>query len=273
MYSEKEYFSIGEVSKLKKVTIKALRYYHEIGLLVPSYIDAENGYRYYTSNQFNYIDIIKTCRSLGVSIKELLTMFSNQDPLYLSQFMSKKCLEIKEKIQELEENHTVLETLTKKIEVSQALIKIEEFEVQYFPKRYAITVPIQQLDAHEAVMGYLKLDEKLEDYGFGTKFEHGIYYKLSTVGDWKPTNMFELVETDNKQNLNLMKIPTGYYLTYCFSNENEEHKFKELRDYLSEKGLTPEFMLAFELYNGVIKSDKHFYQIQAYIGKIGLSSK
>ena len=54
----KRYFSIGEVSKLKDVTIKALRYYHDIGLLTPAYINPENGYRYYTINQFFYLDII-----------------------------------------------------------------------------------------------------------------------------------------------------------------------------------------------------------------------
>lgn len=271
MVPEKEYFSIGEVSKLKKVTIKALRYYHDIGLLVPSYINEENGYRYYTLEQFDVIDIIKACRSLGVSIKELQTIFSNQDPLYLRQFMSEKSLEIKEKIQELEDIHTLLETLANKIEVSQTLIKLEGVEVQYFPERYAMTVPIKQVDIREEIMAYLKLDEKLEAYGFDTKFEHGIYYKASTSGQWIPTNVFELVEPDHLQNSKLMKIPAGYFLTSCFSSKNEAFKFKELNTYLNEKELAPEFMLAVELHNGVVESDEYFCQIQACIGKMPLS--
>ncbi|MDU1455439.1 MAG: MerR family DNA-binding transcriptional regulator [Paraclostridium sordellii] len=43
----KNLFSIGEVSKIKGVTIKALRYYHKMGILIPLHIDNTTGYRYY----------------------------------------------------------------------------------------------------------------------------------------------------------------------------------------------------------------------------------
>lgn len=39
-------FSIGEVSKIKEVTIKDLRYYHKVGILILKYIDEATGYRY-----------------------------------------------------------------------------------------------------------------------------------------------------------------------------------------------------------------------------------
>ena len=37
-----DYFTPNEVSKVTSVSTRTLRYYHEIGLLVPSYID-DNG--------------------------------------------------------------------------------------------------------------------------------------------------------------------------------------------------------------------------------------
>lgn len=48
----KNLYSIGEVSKIKGITIKALRYYHKMGILEPSYIDESSGYRYYSIEQF-----------------------------------------------------------------------------------------------------------------------------------------------------------------------------------------------------------------------------
>ncbi len=39
--------SIGEFSKISHLTMKTLRYYDEIGLLKPAFIDPKNGYRYY----------------------------------------------------------------------------------------------------------------------------------------------------------------------------------------------------------------------------------
>ncbi len=40
-------FSIGEFSKVTGLTVKTLRFYHEQGLLDPTHIDPETGYRYY----------------------------------------------------------------------------------------------------------------------------------------------------------------------------------------------------------------------------------
>ena len=43
-------YQIGMFSKINRITTKALRHYDEIGL--PSFVDQETGYRYYTSDQF-----------------------------------------------------------------------------------------------------------------------------------------------------------------------------------------------------------------------------
>ncbi|MEX0713876.1 MAG: MerR family DNA-binding transcriptional regulator [Pirellulales bacterium] len=42
---EEVVFSIGEFSKITGLTVKTLRFYHEQGLLVPSCVDEETGYR------------------------------------------------------------------------------------------------------------------------------------------------------------------------------------------------------------------------------------
>ena len=47
----KEYLTIGEVARIKKVSIKSLRYYEHIGILIPEKINPENGYRYYSREQ------------------------------------------------------------------------------------------------------------------------------------------------------------------------------------------------------------------------------
>ncbi|MGN0290614.1 MAG: MerR family DNA-binding transcriptional regulator, partial [Lachnospiraceae bacterium] len=44
-------YKIGMFAAMNHVTIKALRYYDEQGLLSPAYVDRENGYRYYTLSQ------------------------------------------------------------------------------------------------------------------------------------------------------------------------------------------------------------------------------
>jgi hypothetical protein len=39
-------FSIGEISAIKGITVKALRFYEKIGLLIPCYINPSNRYRF-----------------------------------------------------------------------------------------------------------------------------------------------------------------------------------------------------------------------------------
>ena len=55
---------IGLFSKLSRVSIRMLRYYDEIGLLHPAYIDPESDYRYYREDQlpqigWNALDILR----------------------------------------------------------------------------------------------------------------------------------------------------------------------------------------------------------------------
>lgn len=51
----KNLFSIGEVSKKKGVIIKALRYYHKMGILIPRHIDNTTGYRYYSYRYYKRV--------------------------------------------------------------------------------------------------------------------------------------------------------------------------------------------------------------------------
>ncbi len=65
----KDYLSIGKVSKLKKVSIKSLRYYDEIGILKPAYINEQTNYRYYKESQLFLLDAITLCIELGIPLR------------------------------------------------------------------------------------------------------------------------------------------------------------------------------------------------------------
>ncbi len=72
-------YRIGEFSKLTKTTIKALRYYDEIGLLKPEYVDEENGYRYYTTSQLFSLHKIIALRQIGLSVTDTLNVISGDN--------------------------------------------------------------------------------------------------------------------------------------------------------------------------------------------------
>lgn len=69
---------IGEFSKISKTTIKTLRYYDEIGLIKPSFVD-DNGYRYYDIEQLNDLIKIVELRNLDFSIENIKKFLKTND--------------------------------------------------------------------------------------------------------------------------------------------------------------------------------------------------
>lgn len=62
---------IGEFSKLGRISVKALRYYADLGLLKPAYVDRYSGYRYYALEQLPRLNRILAMKELGFSLMEI----------------------------------------------------------------------------------------------------------------------------------------------------------------------------------------------------------
>ncbi len=63
--------AIGDFSRMTHLTVKALRHYHEIGLLVPSEVDAASGYRFYEPGQVRTAHLIRRLRDLGLPLDRI----------------------------------------------------------------------------------------------------------------------------------------------------------------------------------------------------------
>ena len=82
------YLTIGQVSRIKKVSIKALRYYEKIGILVPDKIDAATGYRYYASEQMLAVDMILFLQALNIPLKQWHTYIDDKGRFHLEQLIN-----------------------------------------------------------------------------------------------------------------------------------------------------------------------------------------
>lgn len=68
--------TIGDFSRMTYLSVKALRHYHEIGLLEPAVIDADTGYRLYQPAQLGRAQVIRRLRDLGMpldGIRDVIT--------------------------------------------------------------------------------------------------------------------------------------------------------------------------------------------------------
>lgn len=95
--------SIGEFSNICKVSTKTLRYYAEIGLILPVEINPENGYRYYSVEQLETMLLINRLKSYHFSLEEIKTILKSEELLdeilYLE--LTKKKREIERHVQEV----------------------------------------------------------------------------------------------------------------------------------------------------------------------------
>ncbi|MCW2626623.1 MerR family transcriptional regulator [Mycobacterium sp.] len=71
--------SIGDFSVMTHLSKKALRHYHDLGLLEPAHIDAHSGYRFYDTGQVDHAHIIRRFRYLGMAIPDLKALLSTDD--------------------------------------------------------------------------------------------------------------------------------------------------------------------------------------------------
>jgi DNA-binding transcriptional MerR regulator len=65
--------TIGEFSTMTKLSRKALRIYHDLGLLEPAEVDPSTGYRYYDVTQVEVARLIRRFRDLDMPVPDLLS--------------------------------------------------------------------------------------------------------------------------------------------------------------------------------------------------------
>jgi DNA-binding transcriptional MerR regulator len=67
-------FRTGEFSHLARVSKRSLQFYDEMGLLKPTFIDRQTGYRYYSAKQLPRLNRILALKELGFSLDQIREM-------------------------------------------------------------------------------------------------------------------------------------------------------------------------------------------------------
>jgi CheY-like chemotaxis protein len=73
------YYTIGELAKVVNLSTDAIRYYEEMGLLTPHYVDPVNRYRYYTPEQIGIVTEIMEWKECGLTLEEIGEMLGGAD--------------------------------------------------------------------------------------------------------------------------------------------------------------------------------------------------
>ncbi len=75
----RDLFSIGEFSRMSRISIKALRHYDQEGILRAAHVDGQSGYRYYSSTQLPEANLVRMLRSLEMPLPDMRAFLREKD--------------------------------------------------------------------------------------------------------------------------------------------------------------------------------------------------
>ncbi|MEL7655043.1 MAG: MerR family DNA-binding transcriptional regulator, partial [Bacillota bacterium] len=229
-------YSIGEVSHILNIPVKALRNYDQINLLKPSYIDTSSKYRYYSYDQFFIIDIIRYLnKMLCVPLEDIKVLIdeSKGTERIISLLESHKN-QLDQKISELEYSKRVTDSLITDIKYKMRYPdKIEIYE-QYLLARnlYYIELDISIYDIDKYV-NRNTIDSFNKDNN-----ESNIMCSYYTIPEFIASQHLQVkgfgIFSDQKiPGLKLKVLPEGRYITkrFLYSEENLSGALNDLIRY------------------------------------------
>lgn len=108
-------YKIGEFSRICKASVKTLRYYDDLGILKPDFIDAFSGYRYYNASKLSDFNKISALKAMNFSLDEIKAYLESDNSLSLMELIEKKKSELSVISAQIHRQINLLDDLAKKI--------------------------------------------------------------------------------------------------------------------------------------------------------------
>ena len=234
----KDYYKIGEISKIYGIGRDSLMYYEDIGILKP--FRDKNGYRMYKLSDIWRLNLIKELRSLNFPMKKIKEYLDDRNIESTKEILNKEIILIDEKIEEL---LSYKQNIMKRLDtINDELrnLKLYEIDLVYINKRkdLELNANITKDEEFDFLIQKLQKDYEnrftiLGNNNIGSSFcldkiKQGIYNEFKSV--------FCFLE-DEEEIYNII-FNEGYYLTLTYKGEykNNKHYINKMFKYIEEKG-------------------------------------
>lgn len=205
-----QYMSIGKVSKQKNVSIKSLRYYDQIGILKPAFVNTETNYRYYTQEQLYLLDAITVCIKLGIPLKDLNHYVDHgsinlQKLLYDGKILAEqKILDIHNCLGTLQETlqnmGSSITGMAKIPESKSGILLPDGFYQRSVAKRTLLTVPLEEMDTPKYYGQHiLRLFVTAQQRGLTASYPSGVLHEYND-GNYQRHMFLTVTDTAAGQN-------------------------------------------------------------------------
>lgn len=187
--------SIGEMAEANRVSIATLRLYDRMGLLKPSYRDAESNYRYYDIRQTSRLDIIRYLQNLGMSLAEIQALLEKEDIILIEQKLIERNNQIHQQMRDLEAMHEAVERAIQSIERYRKSPASGTISLEFIDQRHILYIPCQEnfydggVVAYERAVGELRRElmrrnvPQLLSYSLGTSVKREDFQRQVLTAD------------------------------------------------------------------------------------------
>ena len=208
-------YTIGELSKFTKTTIKTLRYYDEIDLLTPTFVDPKTGFRYYDYIKFSELEKINYLKDLGFSLKKIKELIDYPHLIEMNLIEKQNDL-MKER-----------ELIDLKIEQLKTIKKLNQYlpekdyycsgtKITYYKEREFVFIK-KRININEIDSLVEELMSLIFTYQLKVKGNLiGYFSDKSKIGKQEVQLMFELDSVEGVSNELIFRIPEGSYLSMNF---------------------------------------------------------
>ncbi len=235
-------FSIGEMSRLMNVPIKTLRYYDEIGLFKPVEVNRDTGYRYYSTEQFEQLDIIKYLRLLGAPLAEIAAHFTQLRVENFLQLLKRQEKTIDEKIRELQQTRQKFGSRIAELEQALQGTEVGIPVIKRFPARRIIRLQASVRRGPGLEMMIRKLEKLIGGthspifigkVGFTVSAENLVQENFQEY-----SSVFILMEESMAESSLSAILPAGEYACLLFqgSHNDSTEPYRQLLSFIDRQG-------------------------------------
>ena len=221
----KKLLKVGEFARLCHTTKETLLHYDRKGLLQPRYI-SENGYRFYSMEQFFDFDMISLLKETGSSLEEIKENQNNCNTLEYLGFIKKR-IEVlhMEHLRILHRMHMLTDLTT----IAEQALTVE-FDKVYFENRDAEKVRYYPVNPEKM----LTREDSVECYSACLMYDlaHGntVYPPIGMIipkehaenNDFRTTFLFS--KASKGRDMVIKEIKTGSYACLFHKGDTQSHK-------------------------------------------------
>ncbi|MDD6467662.1 MAG: MerR family transcriptional regulator [Erysipelotrichaceae bacterium] len=264
----RDYFSIGEVSKMTGFTINALRHYDKIGLCKPILVNTDTNYRYYHANQLFYFDIIRFAKKIGMPLEDLKRIFDTTEMKSFKDFLNEMKSQMEDQIEELKNHMIDIDNIQDQISTAEILTDTQGLYQREIGERDVVTSPILPVSINNRFVKQMEqLELKIQEAELTTTFESGTIYKLQE--ELIPITLYKGVILNFDTDINVItRIPAGTYLCINYKESNRQEALDTLLNGIQELQLKNPLIIDTTLLDDIFSLEDRSHELQVFVGDL-----